>query len=69
MILKGTSQKKNTNGQEVSLAIKKMQIKTTLRHHQTSHDSYDGYYKKKTRNAGENAEKKEPSYSVGGNVN
>ena len=45
-----------------------MQIKTTMRYHLTSQN---GHHKKilQTINAGEGVEKREPSYTVGGNVN
>jgi hypothetical protein len=45
-----------------SLAIKKMQIKTTLRFYLTLP------LRTQTTNVGEDVEKKEPSYTVDGNV-
>jgi hypothetical protein len=48
-----------------SLAIKEMQIKTTLRFHLT-HSRMTTI--KKTTNVGEDAEEKEPLKTVGGNV-
>ena len=44
-----------------------MQIKTTV----TPHSSQNGYHKKNPQiiNTGESVEIKEPSYTVGGNVN
>jgi hypothetical protein len=50
-----------------SFAIKRMQIKTTLRFHFTSIRM--AVFKKTTTNAGRGVGKKEPSHTVGGNVN
>ena len=50
-----------------SLIIRERQIKTTLRYHLTPVRMV--IIKKQTINAGEGVEKREPSYTVGGNVN
>ena len=46
-----------------SLIIREMQIKTTMRYHFMTSKSLQAI------NAGEGVEKREPSYSVGGNAN
>ena len=51
----------------ISLMIKEMNIKTTMRYHLTP--VRIAIIKKSTNNAGEGVEKKKPSYSLGGNVN
>ena len=51
-----------------SLIIREMQIKTTMRYHFTP-VRMAAIQKSKTVNAGEGVEKKEPSYTVGGNAN
>ena len=50
------------------LIIREMQIKTTVRYHLTLVRMAINK-KLQTINAGEGVEKKEPSYTVGGNVN
>ena len=51
----------------ISLMIKEMNIKTTMRYHLTP--VRIAIIKKSTNNAGEGVEKREPSHTVGGNVN
>ena len=51
-----------------SLIIREMQIKTTMRYHFTS-VRMAAIQKSKAINAGEGVEKREPSYTVGGNTN
>jgi len=50
-----------------SLIIREMQIKTTVKFHVMPVRM--AALKKSTMNAGEGVEKREPSYTVGGNVN
>ena len=51
-----------------SLIIREMQIKTTMRYHFTP-VRMAAIKKSTTINAGEGVEKREPSYTVGGNAN
>ena len=52
----------------ISLIIREMQIKTTMRYHLTP-VRMAAIKSLQTINAGEGVEKKEPSYAVGGNAN
>ena len=51
-----------------SLIVREMQIKTTMRYYLTP-VRMAAIQKSTTINAGEGVEKKEPSYTVGGNAN
>ena len=50
------------------LIIRETQIKTTMRYHLTLTEWLSSKHLQ-TRNAGEGLERREPSYTVGGNVN
>ena len=50
-----------------SLTVREMQIKTTMRYHLTPMRMAN--IKKSTKNAGKGVKKREPSCTVGGNVN
>ena len=57
--------KRHMKRRSTSLIIKVIQIKTTMRYHHTK----VAIIKKSTMNGGEGMEKRETSYTVGGNVN
>ena len=60
--------KKHMKRCSTSLIIREMQIKTTMRYHLMPVRTA-AVQSLQTINAGEGAEKKEPSYTVGGNAN
>ena len=52
-----------------SLIIREMQVKATMRYHHLTWSEWPSSKNLQTINAGEDVEKMEPSYTVGGNVN
>ena len=68
-------QKRYTDGRQAhekiltSLIIREMQVKTAMRYHHTSWSEWPSLASPQITNAGECVEKREPSCTVGGNVN
>ena len=65
-------QRRHTDSQQAFLIIREMQIKTTMRYHLTPIRLAITKKKKKKSphtSAGEDVERREPSYTVGGKVN